>query len=401
MKRELLGFHATPDRVVRALAGRLVRAWESGKGDKSKLVQIADLFAGDGRLGREVSRRLRDRGWRVSVTFVEVDPGRFRGVAAQGGERWIVADALKWKSSSLFDLVVANPPYLRLTVKRARRLGISWLDALAAGRNLYGLGALRCFELCRHGGVVGAVGPFGWTRGHDSQVFRRRLSGLASQLSVTGYSNRSLFAGVHQDIGLAVGTRGFVEGGGTIRVNILSGPNSNVVPISAGGKSGGFTVRCGSVVWNRFRGELGVAGKGMLPLVFGGNIRPDGRVRFAEIRYVGRQYVRQSALREGEVLRGPCLLIRRVMRGRPGAWHVDCGILGAGRAVAAENHVILVTSAAALSVRQWNEIAASLKDRIERCFRTSGQPTLSTRGIAALAALVRNPAWKRPTRRAA
>jgi hypothetical protein len=385
--KKYLGYHTTPPALVRRLARNVVAAWCRGPSGAKGRLRVADFFAGDGRLGRAVAQTLHRRGYEVDLTLVEVDRRRYHSDGAFKGERWLYRDVFHWSPRRRYDIIVANPPYLRLTTRVARIVGIPWPEVSRGGDNLYGIGMLRCVAACRPSGVVGLVGPFGWTTGYRATGLRLALNELCRSVVVKGLSSRSVFAGVHQDASVTVCKRAPGKKKGSISVSVarlkgrrLHAPlhkRARVEPVH-------WSVHCGTVVWNRMIDSIGPRRLGRLALVYGGNIGLDGRLCLTAPRYKDRQYIVQAQLHAGDIVCGPALLLRRVMAGQPGRWRVVTCLLGAGEAVAVENHVIVVKLKLEGHHRSLRYHVGAVRARLERFFRFTGQPCLSVRAVRAV-----------------
>src|SRR3954466_13521755 len=97
-RRKLLSYYETPPDVCELLVSRTVRAFRTSQAPRSEIVEICDLFAGDGRLGRGVAEALQRLGYVTRVTFVDVDARRKQLCNPTTGETYIVRDAFHWQT---------------------------------------------------------------------------------------------------------------------------------------------------------------------------------------------------------------------------------------------------------------------------------------------------------------
>ncbi len=369
-----MGRHFTPDQLAGDLASLVDDHFE---GNYSGSLEVLDLFAGDGRLGHATSERLTSRGFKTKVTYAEVREG-VQGLS--GDDAWLVANAFNLELDVLFDLVVCNPPYRRLSRLAAQELGLPWDRLKAAAHNLYCLGILKALQLCRPGGMVAVIAPFGWIRSTHAQSFRKQLAGFCAEAVVHPQASRRLFDGVSQDIALQIFKRGSGSEEALLRVN------DSIIPIDSGRcENSGSTlpgprVRVGPLVWNRVKEFLCAEEGDTYPVVYGGSIK-GGRLDLRSGRYVARQYVKKSVVPAGFISRGCCILLRRTLRGCPGSWTIDATITDSDFCAVAENHVIVIeVESCGISARMLCERV--LVELTSHCLLL-GNPIISTSAVKA------------------
>lgn len=141
-----------------------------------------------------------------------------------------------------FDAVLANPPWemlradfgsaddraaARATVARQRRF-VERSGLYTAGttghRNLYQLFVERMLQLCRHGGRIGVIAPWGLMADHASAGTRRRLLGTAAADRVTVFENRRGIFPIHRSVRFVslTATTGAATTGLTLRTAVDS-----------------------------------------------------------------------------------------------------------------------------------------------------------------------------------
>lgn len=377
-----VGVHPTPAEITNQFALATVGFWQAcqSAAGAAPQVRVCDLFCGDGRLGRAVSETLEGGGTRVDASFVDVDHSRF-GSLFDVCRNVVRANAFKWTPHEPFDLIVCNPPYQSLTAAQAQAFGISWDTARLGGRNLYSVSILRALELCRPGGLVGVVAPFGWLRGIRAREFRAQVAGLCSKVVVIASRERDRFGGPRQDTafqyfyrrtgtssGPAACTFSYEHVGESVALDLLA-PNKVV------GRQAGWRVRVGPLVWNRNLSALTRHKHDAHVLVYGGNIRNGLPLDLSVPRYEEKQYVSRSAIPQDYLTQGPAILFRRTLRGHPGEWHVDSVALEHDFVCVAENHVICVELPGLKgSLRSLQE---QIVNDVRAHYRLSGSPNIS------------------------
>lgn len=115
-----------------------------------------------------------------------------------------VRDALKARHDKTYDLVIANPPYGRISVDALR--GKAWREVCHSGHiNKYALFAERCFRLAKPGGLVTLVLPSSFMAGPlygKLRAYMREKGELLTLGSVT--TRNDVFVDVTQDVSIIV-----------------------------------------------------------------------------------------------------------------------------------------------------------------------------------------------------
>jgi methylase of polypeptide subunit release factors len=375
-----VGVHPTPSNLVKGFARAVVAGVMKCRSPGSDL-SVLDACAGDGRLGHAVSKRLVRLGYRVRLTLVETDAGRISSKSSHYEVEQVLGDFYAFDPQASFDVVVSNPPYLALGRVEAERLGFEWTHVLDSGRNLYGLALVKCLSISKPRGVVGLLAPHGWLRNWHGAGLRARVNRTVERVDVYASSSRRLFPGVHQDIAAQVfnlreeGTEGAAA---LVKISYdRSGFTEILLPARpTGPKRVVPKVRVGPFVWNREKGLLAARATG-LPVVYGGNISSDGRLRQDVARYRGRQFLAKSRVPDGYVSRGPCLLIKRSLRGVPGNWKLDAVVVTNSTPFVAENHVIVIEFPERLSGEAMQQFCLNIMRYVEREHRHHGHPNVS------------------------
>lgn len=375
-----VGVHPTPSNLVkgfaRAVCASVIRRYQRGDA-----IGILDACAGDGRLGHAVAKRLARLGFRPTLTLVEADARRVSSRGASYPVVQVVGDYYSFQPVQPFDVVVSNPPYLSLGRAEAQRLGLEWSRVVAFGRNLYGLALEKSLSVCRSRGVVGFLAPHGWLRNWYGAGLRVQVNRTVERVDVYASSSRRLFPGVHQDVAIQVfelRQASVPDVAAIARISYdmaafddieWSNSAAHHAPLAA-------RVRVGPFVWNREKELLSLRAVG-LPVIYGGNISADGQLNLDVPRYRGRQFVARTRVPEGYVSCGPCLLIKRSLRGVPGDWKLDAVVLCEPSPFVAENHVIVIEFSASLGNAEIRRVCGKIIQGVERDHRHHGHPNVS------------------------
>lgn len=384
-----IGYFPTPGRLVDDLVTALEPSFAkiSGRGT----VRVLDACAGDGRLGLAVIERLHELGVTAELTCVEVDSSRIpSSVVNRKDVVWIQENFLSCNLNVSFDIVVSNPPYLSLVKKDAARFGISWNDALDGGRNLYSLAVLKALECCGEGGLVGLIAPHGWINNSSMASFRERLLSMSEAVEVRAYLSRRIFDKVNQDTSIQVIIRRDRERGKSLKSVTIRYGDGEFSPAKISNSIAqyvGMRVRVGPFVWNREKNLISSSARDIrVPAIYGGNIMPWHHLNLKVNRYSNRQYLQRDLVSEGSFSRGPCVLVKRSMRGLPGSWEVDCAYIPSGFEVVVENHVIVIENLGVSEVGV-GRLMSNLKYFLQSSCRHQGHPNLSADAVRKALAL--------------
>lgn len=209
----------------------------------------------------------------------------------------------------LFDLVVGNPPYGRVTCAPQRRAFFK--RSVYGHANLYGLFTDAALHWIKDGGVVGYVTPTSMLSGLYYKSLRRLLSVEAPPLAVNFVTERNgIFADVLQETILATYRRGGTERSG--KVGFITLDAEDAATLRKAGrfalparpdapwllprapdqvaltrrlrsmphrlKDYGYGVSTGPLVWNRFKGQFRQERAGMFyPVVWAESVTSEGR----------------------------------------------------------------------------------------------------------------------------
>lgn len=281
------------------------------------------------------------------LTGIEIDLGLARlsetliserlGVQVDTGSIVERADALQSVPSKKYDLVVANPPYGRLSL--SGQADDSWEDVCHPGHiNKYALFTKRCFEFVRPGGLVALVIPSSFIAGPLYDRLRTFLRANGEVLSLGSVVNRDdVFVDVAQDVCVLLARAGvahrpraavayghFSDEKSFRAVSSFTLPSKSAEPWSlpvagtglpVGGctlEDYGISLRSGYFVWNREKSRMKTNAKaaGAIPLIWARNIAVGKLCRPAARKRKGVDYVTFNEHSEA-IVTEPALMLQR------------------------------------------------------------------------------------------
>lgn len=384
-----MGFYPTPDNLVNQFS-KFTCDYIKDRIDRSKKLQILDLFAGDGRLGNSIANILIQRKYSINETYVEIQDEEIRKIKTKNKQQNIITiNAFEWFPKKKFDLIVSNPPYLIINSPEAEKLGFKWDYAKKYARNLYTLGIIKGLELCEERGVLAVISPFSWLRGEFSANFREEINRICSSVFIKANDHRTIFKGVNQDIGIQI----FIK---RSKSNIFPtdwkfGYNGNEPKTiffenfkkDDNRKLSNYRITVGPVVWNRKKEYLSKNAYNNIRVIYGGNIGHDGKLHFNLSRYRNKQYIKKAALIKSDIFFSPLILIRRIMRGIPGSWEIDSCLIEKPFNCTAENHVIVVEVPLS-RITTFKTFHKKLMNKIKEYYYFSGSPSISVKVVKKL-----------------
>lgn len=192
----------------------------------------------------------------------------------------LVGDALNVKIPAAYGLVIANPPYGRMSIEEVR--GKAWRRVAHSGHiNKYALFAELCFRHAKPGGIVALVIPSSFRSGPLYDRMRSFIRSRGEVLTIGSIAGRDgVFLDVAQDISVLIVRKGKAHPpDAKVRFPIVGmlSPATPIVehalpskpgdawplpaidPDTVGGASladYGVTARAGYFVWNREQSRL-------------------------------------------------------------------------------------------------------------------------------------------------
>jgi len=211
----------------------------------------------------------------------------------------LVGDALNVKIPAAYGLVIANPPYGRMSIEEVR--GKAWRRVAHSGHiNKYALFAELCFRHAKPGGVVALVIPSSFRAGPLYDRMRSFIRSRGEVLTIGSIAGRDgVFLDVAQDISVLIVRKGKAHPpNAKVRFPIvgIASPATPIVeqalpsqpddawplpaidPATVGGASladYGVTARAGYFVWNREQSRLvpKLGRRRGYPLIWAKNVR--------------------------------------------------------------------------------------------------------------------------------
>lgn len=334
-----------------------------------------------------------------------------------------VCDSLdQLPDEGLFDLVIGNPPYGRVTLTPAQRQ--TYKRGLYGHANLYGVFTDLALRWARPGGVIAYVTPTSFLAGEYFKALRGLLAREAAPLAIDFLSTRrGVFEDVLQEALLATYRRG-----GTpppVAVHYLDLVEEHrVAVVRAGGfqlpaaasdpwlaprepeqqrlvdrlatmrtrlADWGYAVSTGPLVWNRHKDQLREKPeRDAYPLIWAEAVTADGRFVFRAEKRNHAPYFRTRYGDEWLKITTPCVLLQRTTAKEQArrliAAELPGAFIAAHGAVVIENHLNMVRPVVPVPKISPAAVAAVLNSAIaDQAFRCiSGSVAVSAFELEAL-----------------
>jgi len=285
----------------------------------------------------------------------------------------ITGDALRVPIPASYGLVIANPPYGRMSLEEVH--GKAWRRIAHSGHiNKYALFAELCFRNAKPGGIVALVIPSSFRSGPLYDRMRRFIRSHGEVLTVGSIAGRDgVFIDVAQDISVLVARKGKAhQRDAKVRFPII-GPTPTASPVveqvlpaepgdawplpavdpeTVGGATladYGVTARAGYFVWNREHTRL-VSKLGRrrgYPLVWAKNVRPGELCRPAGKKGAKIDFVTFADVSTA-VVSSPAAVMQRTTNDKQPrrlvAAMVDPAVVARWGGFVTENHTIVLTA---------------------------------------------------------
>lgn len=310
-KRRRQAAYFTPPYLAEALIDYAIsKGFDLGRDD------VLDPAAGGAAFLSLIANRMRRIGLSdVDIAYrlngIEIDPVLARmseslieeSLEGFAGRQIVhIGDALQAIPAASYDLVIANPPYGRISMLEV--MGDHWSKVAHSGHvNKYALFAELCFRVAKPNGLVALVIPSSFRSGPFYERMRSFVLSQGQVLALGSVSNRKdVFADVAQEVSVLVVRKGmphraarevefpifgpFGKQANSLWGKITSNPfDSWWAPSGFADLKGGATIadygaiaKAGHFVWNREQDKMCTADElGARPLVWASNIRAGHR----------------------------------------------------------------------------------------------------------------------------
>ncbi|MBN8544253.1 MAG: N-6 DNA methylase [Alphaproteobacteria bacterium] len=316
---------------------------------------------------------------------IEIDVGLARlsetlisdriGGSIESGAVVSVGNSLTRRTLGSFDLVLANPPYGRLSQNEIS--GKAWKKVCHPGHiNKYALFTELCFRLVKPGGLVGLVLPSSFIAGPLYNLLRSYMREQGEILIVGSVLDRqNVFAEVDQDISVIIaragvshapdanvvfgsfpGLKTFKADAATKLPKAPSDPWSlpaGTAGLAVGGATladYGATVRSGYFVWNREQDRMvkSTRSKSTVPLIWAQNIKVGKFCMPKAKKRRGIDFVKFPTTKNSAIIRSNAIIIQRTTNNsqlrRLIAARISPSILRKWGGFITENHTIVITA---------------------------------------------------------
>jgi len=315
--------------------------------------------------------------------------------------------ALSSQEIGVYDLVIGNPPYGRVSLDAERRA--SFHRGIYGHANLYGLFTDAALHWTKPGGIIAYVTPTSMLSGLYYKALRRLLATEAPPLSVNFVAERDgVFEDVLQETMLATYRKGGLGLGGEVgfigansgrgtrrtragRFSLPAQPEAPWllprVPTQAALtrrirsmphrlKDYGYGVSTGPLVWNRHKDQFRAApGTGTFPVIWAESVTSDGRFLWRSARRNHAPWL--EAMRPKDdwlIVTQPCVLLQRTTAKEQArrliAAELPESFIRQHHGVAIENHLNMVRAVSAKPAVPAAVIAALLNSAaVDAAFR--------------------------------
>lgn len=321
-----------------------------------------------------------------------------------------VCDTIEEAPSEIYDLVIGNPPYGRVTLTSAQRTRFA--RGLYGHANLYGVFTDIALRWTRPGGTIAYLTPTSVLGGQYFAALRKLLAAEAPPTAIDFvHARRGVFEDVLQETLLAL----YRKGGSRQRfqVHYLTVENEREATLTKNGKvtlptdasapwlaprqpshaklikaaealpsrlsDWGYTVSTGPLVWNRFKSQMrDRAAAGSHPLIWAEAVTADGQFKFRAEKRNHAPFFKPERGDAWLVVNRGCVLVQRTtakeQQRRLIAAELPQAFVEIHGGVIVENHLNMVRALAAPKVSP-AAVAAILNseivDQIFRCISGS------------------------------
>lgn len=288
-------------------------------------------------------------------------------------------DTLDVEPQPVFDLVIGNPPYGRVTLPLEQRR--RYARGLYGHANLYGVFTDAALRWAKPGGLIAYLTPTSLLAGQYFSALRGLLAEEAPPVAIDFvHARRGVFEGVLQETLLAVYKRGaepvrahihYLTVIGECEASVLHNgtiglpddpklpwlapraPEHSRLIAHAETMAGrlvdwGYSVSTGPLVWNRFKDQLRdrADGKMVHPLIWAEAVTPDGRFVYRARKKNHAPYFKLEPGDAWLLVEEPCVLVQRTTAKEQArrliAAELPADFVAAHGGVVVENHLNMI-----------------------------------------------------------
>ncbi|CCV04602.1 putative RNA methylase [Mesorhizobium metallidurans STM 2683] len=251
---------------------------------------------------------------------------------------------LEAEPEPVFDLVVGNPPYGRVSL--LPELRERYARSLYGHANLYGVFTDAALRWTKRGGLVAFLTPTSFLGGHYYSALRSLLAREAPPVAIDFvHARRGVFEDVLQETLLAVYKRGAQPQ--RAQIHYLTVASETEAKVTRNGTIGlpsdrtapwlaprtpehsrliaraetmmhrladwGYEVSTGPLVWNRFKDQLRdrAGGEGVHPLIWAESVTFDGQFTYRAYKKNHAPYFKLEVGDDWLLVEEPCVLVQR------------------------------------------------------------------------------------------
>ena len=332
-----------------------------------------------------------------------------------------VCDTLEEPPTAVYDLVIGNPPYGRVTLTDAQRGRFA--RSLYGHANLYGVFTDVALRWTRPGGAIAFLTPTSVLGGQYYASLRQLLAEEAPPVTIDFvHARRGVFEDVLQETLLALYRKSGPRQ--SFQVHYLNVDNEREARLTKNGRVSlpaeprapwlaprepshvdlikaaeamparlgdwGYEVSTGPLVWNRFKPQMrNRAGPGLRPLIWAEAVTADGRFIFRADKKNHAPYFKTKPGDEWLVVDQACVLVQRTtakeQQRRLIAAELPQAFVDVHGGVVIENHLNMVRAIGETSVSPAVVAAVLNSDIVDQVFRCiSGSVAVSAFELEAI-----------------
>lgn len=316
-----------------------------------------------------------------------------------------VCDTLEEPPAEVYDLVVGNPPYGRVSLTAPQR--VRYARGLYGHANLYGVFTDIALRWAKPGGVIAYLTPTSFLGGQYYAALRQLLAVEAPPVAIDFvHARRGVFEDVLQETLLALYRKGAKRQ--RFQVHYLNVDNEREARLTKNGKVGlpadakapwlaprepghvglikaaegmsgrladwGYEVSTGPLVWNRFKPQMRArAGRGLHPLIWAEAVTADGRFIFRADKKNHAPYFKLEAGDAWLVVNRSCVLVQRTtakeQQRRLIAAELPQDFIDTHEGVIVENHLNMVRAIGASKISPAAVAAVLNSEIVDQVFR--------------------------------